>query len=108
MDRCTVLVEHEIPDYHPIQLERGERVAVEERGSEWPECVRVTAASGSGWVPARHLSSERGTATVVVAHDTTELPTVPREQLVALGQGRRTEIPHQRRRFPESAPFAPS
>ena len=46
-----------------------------DRDTEWPEFVFVTAAHGTGWVPARHLSQPFGPAVVQTAYDTTELPT---------------------------------
>ena len=82
MDRCAALVGHEIPEYPPIQLAEGEVVEVGERDTEWPEFVKVTTKSGSGWVPARHLSVENGQARVNVAYDTTELATIEGEELV--------------------------
>ena len=50
-------------------------MAVGDRDIAWPEFVFVTASHGSGWVPARHLSAPSGTALVLTAYDTTELPT---------------------------------
>lgn len=41
----------------------------------------VTAAGGSGWVPARHLSAGSGRAVVTAAYDTRELPTSEGEVL---------------------------
>lgn len=35
----------------------------------------VTMSKGSGWVPARYLSTSSGRTIVVDAYDTTELPT---------------------------------
>jgi hypothetical protein len=66
---------HQIPDRAPLQLAIGQRVEVGDRDTEWPEFVFVNAANGSGWVPARHLSSSSGSAVVVAAYDTTELAT---------------------------------
>ena len=68
-------VAHQTPDRPPLQLVAGERVDVGDRDSEWPEFVFVTASHGTGWVPARHLSTTFGTAVVRIAYDTTELPT---------------------------------
>ena len=65
----------DVPDRPPLQLAVGERVAVGDRDSEWPEFVFVTASHGTWWVPARHLSATSGTAVVHAAYDTTELPT---------------------------------
>lgn len=84
MDQCTVVTAHRIPDRPPIQVSKGERVEVGERDTEWPEFVFVTARSGSGWVPAHHLSRLRGTATVTASYDTTEIPTTPGERLLIL------------------------
>ncbi|REK11842.1 MAG: hypothetical protein DWQ40_11875 [Actinobacteria bacterium] len=88
MDRCTALVGHETPEYHPIQLAVGEVVEVGERDTEWPEFVKVNTKSGSGWVPARHLSAEKGQARVIIPYDTTELATVQGEELVVLKRDR--------------------
>lgn len=66
---------HQISDRPPIRVSVGEHVSVGERDGEWPEFVFVTRANGSGWVPARHLSSNSGEAVVRTAYDTTELPT---------------------------------
>jgi hypothetical protein len=54
-------------------------VQVGDRDTEWPEFVFVTAAHGTGWVPARHLSEAAGRALVTTAYDTTELTTRTRE-----------------------------
>lgn len=35
----------------------------------------VTTSKCAGWAPARHLSTSSGSAVVVDAYDTTELPT---------------------------------
>jgi hypothetical protein len=75
MQTVRAKVGHEIPDRPPLRLAVGERVTAGERDSEWPAFVFVTCARGSGWVPARHLSTESGPATVQTAYDTTELPT---------------------------------
>ena len=68
-------VAHQIPDRPALQLAAGERVAVGDRDSEWPEFVFVTASRGTGWVPARYLSETSGSALAQTAYDTTELPT---------------------------------
>lgn len=82
--RAQVVIAHTIPDRAPIRIEPGQRVEVGERDTEWPAFVMVTTPSGTGWVPARHLSSTTGTATVQVGYDTTELPTTVGEQLEAV------------------------
>jgi hypothetical protein len=75
MRRVVAKVAHEIPDRPPLQLTVGQRVDVGDRDTEWPEFVFVTAAQGSRWVPARHLSAPSGHAVVRTEYDTTELPT---------------------------------
>lgn len=75
MRRVVARAAHEIPQRAPLQLAVGQVVQVGERDTKWPEFVFVTAAHGSGWVPARHLSQSAGRATVLTAYDTTELPT---------------------------------
>lgn len=66
---------HQIPSRPPIQIAVGDEVTVGDRDQEWPAFVFVTTSKGSGWVPARHLSTSSGSAVVVDAYDTTELPT---------------------------------
>lgn len=46
----------------------------------------VTAAHGTGWVPARHLTASSGLAVVQTPYDTTELPTEIGEVLEVLAQ----------------------
>lgn len=66
---------HEIPGRPPIQVTVGQEVQVGERDTEWPAFVFVTTSQGSGWVPARHLSTLADRATVQRDYDTTELAT---------------------------------
>lgn len=66
---------HTIPDRPPLLLRVGDVVRVGERDSHWPAFVLVTTKRGSGWVPARHLSTHHGSGTVVHPYDTTEIPT---------------------------------
>lgn len=75
MRRVTAHAGHEIPDRAPLQVAVGDEVQVGERDTRWPEFVFVTAAHGTGWVPARHLSQPSGAAVARTAYDTTELPT---------------------------------
>ena len=75
MDRLRATTAHQISDRPPIQVRPGDEVSVGERDDEWPAFAFVTAAAGSGWVPARYLSAASGPATVLRAYDTTELPT---------------------------------
>lgn len=77
-------ISHEIPGRPPLQLESGDIVEVGERATCWPEFVYVTCAAGSGWVPARHLSTDSGPATVVDGYDATELAVDTGEQVEAL------------------------
>jgi variant SH3 domain-containing protein len=77
---------HEIPARGPLRLVVGDEVQVGERDTEWPEFVFVTAAHGSGWVPARHLSSDTGEVVVRIAYDTTELPTREGEVLEVIDE----------------------
>jgi hypothetical protein len=75
---------HRIPGRTPIRIDVGDRVEVGERDTEWPEFVFVTTDAGSGWVPARYLSSDSGKAVVEVAYDTTELEVSPGDALTVL------------------------
>lgn len=86
MTRAVAKTAHEIPDRAPLQIGVGDEVKVGERDSEWPEFLFVTAAHGSGWVPARHLSASKGVAQVVTPYDTTELPTEAGELLEVLAE----------------------
>ena len=71
--RVTVLRSPESPDRPPLRLAVGGQVTVGERDTHWPAFVFVTAPSGEGWVPARHLSGDSGIVVVENAYDTTEL-----------------------------------
>ena len=71
---CVAHTAHEILEAAPLQVEVGQAVVVGQRASTWPAFVFVTAGNGSGWVPARHLSADHGSAMVLTAYDTTELP----------------------------------
>jgi hypothetical protein len=84
--RVKATAAHEIPERPPLQLNVGEEVKAGDRDSEWPEFVYVTAAHGTGWVPARHLSQPSGRAVVHTAYDTTELPTQVGEVLDVLAE----------------------
>ncbi|QDO88568.1 hypothetical protein FNH13_09640 [Ornithinimicrobium ciconiae] len=75
MKRVTARTAHEIPDRAPLQLTVGDEVQAGVHDSEWPEFVFVTAAHGTGWVPARHLSQSSGPVVAQTAYDTTELAT---------------------------------
>jgi SH3 domain len=57
---------------------------VGERDSEWPAFVLVTAETGSGWVPERHLDRQGASAVVIERYDTTELATEEGEELEVL------------------------
>jgi SH3 domain len=84
--QVTTQTAHQIPNRPPIRLVVGEYGDVGEQDTEWTEFVYVTAAHGSGWVPARHLSGRSGSAVVVAAYDTTELPTRAGEVLDVLDE----------------------
>lgn len=66
---------HDVPERPPLRVVLGQLVQVGERDTVWPEFVFVTADDGSGWVPARHLSADSGSARVEADYDTAELPT---------------------------------
>ncbi|NUT36464.1 MAG: hypothetical protein HOV79_25705 [Hamadaea sp.] len=84
MKTAIVHVAHEIPDRQPLRIAAGDEVRVGARDTEWPEFVFVTALGGSGWVPARHLSADAGTALVLTAYNTQELATRVGERLAVL------------------------
>jgi hypothetical protein len=88
MSGVVARIAHEIPDRAPLRLSVGQHVQVGERDTEWPEFVFVTAQHGSGWVPARHLSAQSGSAVVRAAYDTTELPTETGEVLEVVAEDR--------------------
>ena len=75
MRRVTVHTAHRVPERAPIRVGVGQEVRVGERDTDWPEFVFVRTESGSGWVPARHLSVAGDRGVVHTAYDTTELPT---------------------------------
>lgn len=76
--------DHEIPARPPIRIVPGDLVEVGERDTRWPRFVFVTTSTGSGWVPERHLSQDRPTATVISSYDTQELPVRAGERLTVL------------------------
>jgi len=58
----------------PIVIRAGDRLAVEERDSEWPGWLWCTAPTGkSGWVPERYLQRHGQAATARRDYDATEL-----------------------------------
>lgn len=75
MRRVRAVVAHETATTPPLRLQRGDVVEVVKRDTEWPGFVLVTAAQGTGWVPARHLSADTATAVTIVPYDTTEVAT---------------------------------
>ncbi|GEB45503.1 hypothetical protein MTE01_14480 [Microbacterium testaceum] len=72
--RCVLTADHEIPDRAPLVIVPGDAVQIGDRDTEWPAFVFVTAAQGTGWVPARHLDIDGSVGTVRLGYDTTELP----------------------------------
>ena len=86
MNSVVATVAHQVPDRAPLQLTVGQIVEVGDRDTEWPEFVFVTAADGTGWVPARHLSGSSGSAVVRTDYDTTELATELGETLQVLAE----------------------
>jgi hypothetical protein len=75
---------HEIPERAPLVLVPGDVVQVGDRDTEWPAFVFVTAAQGTGWVPARHIDIDGSIGTVRVGYDTTELPATSGENVDVL------------------------
>lgn len=84
--RVRAVRAHEIPGRAPLRLSPGQQVTVGRRDDHWPAFVFVTAADGEGWVPARHLDAESGSATVAEPYDTTELPTTAGEPLTVIAR----------------------
>ncbi|MEV5980988.1 SH3 domain-containing protein [Streptomyces sp. NPDC052114] len=86
--QVTARSSHEIPAREPLRLAAGDRVEAGERSPDWPEFVFVTAAHGTGWVPARHLSGPSGSVRVEIPYDTTELPTAAGDTLEVVAEDR--------------------
>lgn len=82
--RARTVAEHEIPVRPPIQLSVGEPVVVGDRDTKWPEFAFVTTSQGSGWVPARYLSSDSGGAVVEVEYNTAELPVAAGDEVTVV------------------------
>ncbi len=80
----VVASDHESPERAPIEIKPGDRVDVGERDTTWPAFVLVATASGSGWVPERHLDGNRPTATVLHPYDTRELTVRAGDRLTLL------------------------
>ena len=77
---------HEIPDGAPLKLAVGEVVEAGGRHDHWPAFVLVTSPDGSGWVPSRHLSADRGPVTVTEAYNTTELALPPGAEVTVVSR----------------------
>jgi hypothetical protein len=88
MKQVVARIGHEIPARAPLRLVPGQTVEVGDRDTEWPEFVFVTAPHGTGWVPARHLSTSAGHAVARTPYDTTELPTQVGDVLEVLAEDR--------------------
>ena len=86
MRQVRATAAHQPPKRPPLQVDVGELVTVGDRDTDWPAFVFVAAATGAGWVPSRHLSADRGSATVQVRYDTTELTTRDGELLDVLAE----------------------
>src|SRR5262249_44914231 len=86
MARARAVAAHEIPDRPPLRVAVGEAVQVGARGVPRPAFVLVTTASGSGWVPARHIDLDGEPPRMVAAYDTTELATSAGEDLTVLAR----------------------
>ena len=82
--RVVMTATHEVPSRAPIRVSPGDVVDVGDRDTDWPAFVLVTSTDGAGWVPSRHLSADRGRATVLSGYDTTELATQAGEVLDVL------------------------
>jgi hypothetical protein len=81
MTRLRATAAHTIPQRTPIQVRPGQHVRVGQHDTEWPAFVFVTAESGEGWVPERHLDTSRDPAVVLTDYDTTVLATTAGEEL---------------------------
>ncbi|MCD9031727.1 SH3 domain-containing protein [Luteimonas sp. Y-2-2-4F] len=82
MRRARVLRAHRALDRPPIRVSAGERVALGERDTEWPEFVwTVNAAGDGGWVPAALFDRPQGEATALADYDTRELEADPGQRL---------------------------
>jgi uncharacterized protein YgiM (DUF1202 family) len=68
----------------PIAIRAGDRLAVEERESEWAGWVWCTAPGGkSGWVPERYVERRGEGATALRDYDATELTVRAGEMVTA-------------------------
>ncbi|QVQ54370.1 hypothetical protein J4H86_12220 [Spiractinospora alimapuensis] len=77
----VAIADHEIPTRPALRIAPGDVAEVGENDTTWPAFVFVTTASGTGWVPERHLGTERPTTTVVTAYNTRELPVSAQDEL---------------------------
>ena len=75
---------HIAPEGPPLQLAVGEQARVGERSTEWPEFVFVSTNHGTGWVPARYLSGDRGMVVVEQEYNTKELDVAPGREVTVL------------------------
>jgi len=75
---------HHVPERPPLTLAEGEPVIVGARDTTWPAFVFVVSSRGEGWVPARCLTADSGSAVVVEGYDTTELALDPGQEVVVV------------------------
>jgi len=71
--RATLTRTYQSPTGSPLQLRRGDHVHVGSADHPRPGFEFVLTADGHGWVPTRHLTTDRPTAVIRFAYDTTEL-----------------------------------
>ncbi|HSJ58583.1 MAG TPA: SH3 domain-containing protein [Anaerolineae bacterium] len=82
--RCHVLSDYQSMYPDPIAIRAGDRLAVEERESEWAGWVWCTAPGGkSGWVPERYVERRGDGAIALCDYDATELTVRAGEMVTA-------------------------
>ena len=84
MTRVRAVAGHVTSGVPPIRITSGDTATVTDQTAEhWRAFVHIrTSAGGSGWVPARYVSSDSpGPTTVLVEYETTELATQAGDEL---------------------------
>ena len=81
---CRVLRDHEPFQADALAFRAGEKLAVEDRETEWPGWLWCTGPDGrSSWGPAAYVRRTGDTATALRDYDAVELPVRAGEEVTA-------------------------
>jgi uncharacterized protein YgiM (DUF1202 family) len=79
---CTVIVEYTSPYTYPLKIQKGERLQVGDKESEWPGWVWCTNIDGKDrWVPRNYMEIRGKSGIMIQDYDATELTVSIGEEL---------------------------